>query len=184
MGFIAQSFIEDLLSRVDIVDVINSRIPLRKAGRNYMACCPFHQEKTPSFSVVPHKQFFNCFGCGIAGSAIKFVMVFDSVDFVTAAEKLAASVGMEVQFEHNNLTNQQNKNNYKSYYEALAKITEYYQDNLNSNQKALNYLHKRAIDPAISTFFALGYALDGWDNLRKINFVHKTDVKNFNMKMP
>lgn len=178
MGFIAQSFIEDLLSRVDIVDVINSRIPLRKAGRNYMACCPFHQEKTPSFSVVPHKQFFNCFGCGIAGSAIKFVMVFDSVDFVTAAEKLAASVGMEVQFEHNNLTNQQNKNNYKSYYEALAKITEYYQDNLNSNQKALNYLHKRAIDPAISTFFALGYALDGWDNLRKINFVHKTDVKN------
>ena len=166
MAFIPQSFVEDLLSRIDIIDVINSRIPLRKSGRNYMACCPFHQEKSPSFSVVPDKQFFNCFGCGMAGSAIKFVMAFDGIDFVASVEKLAAMVGLEVPRDKS--VQDADTNNYKLYYDVLNWVTASYQDNLNKNKTALDYLHNRSLDPDISKFFLLGYAQDGWDNLTKI----------------
>ncbi len=164
MAFIPQSFVEDLLSRVDIVDVINSRIPLKKAGRNYMACCPFHQEKTPSFSVVPDKQFFNCFGCGIAGSALKFVMSFDNIDFVDSVAKLAASVGMEIPQDKDN---HDHDISYKFFHDVLNHVTEYYRANLN-NPIVLKYLANRSLDQDISNLFLLGYAPDGWDHLSKV----------------
>lgn len=164
MSLISQSFIEDLLSRVDIIDIIGTRIPLRKSGRNYMACCPFHQEKTASFSVVPDKQFYNCFGCGSAGSALKFVMLFDNLEFVPAVEKLAATVGMVI--SSNNT--EQNTGRYQQYYDTLDKISSHYQANLKNHVQALNYIKKRGLDLAVSNYFSLGYALDGWDNLSKI----------------
>ncbi|MBP9722683.1 MAG: DNA primase [Gammaproteobacteria bacterium] len=165
MGYIPQSFIEDLLSRIDIVDTINSYVSLRKAGRNYVACCPFHHEKTPSFCVVPDKQFYNCFGCGAAGSAIKFVMTIDNLDFVSTVEKLAASVGMEIPQSNN--PNQKISDRYKLFYQILNLVTAYYQNNLSQNEQALDYIQKRSIDIDIAKFFLLGYAQDGWDNLRR-----------------
>ncbi len=98
-GRIPQSFIDDLLNRVDIVDVIDTRVSLKKAGREYQACCPFHNEKTPSFTVSPSKQFFHCFGCGAHGSAIGFLMDYEHLEFPDAVEELARSVGLEVPHE-------------------------------------------------------------------------------------
>ncbi|MCU7859222.1 MAG: DNA primase, partial [Candidatus Thiodiazotropha sp. (ex Lucinoma kastoroae)] len=95
-GKIPTHFIDDLLNRVDVVDVINRRVPLKKAGRDYQACCPFHDEKTPSFTVSPQKQFYHCFGCGVHGSAIGFIMEYDNLGFVEAVEELAHSAGLEV----------------------------------------------------------------------------------------
>lgn len=165
MGYIPQSFIEELLARVDIVDVINARVPLRKTGHNYMACCPFHQEKTPSFSVVPDKQFYNCFGCGSAGSALKFVMMFDGLEFKDAIEKLAAEVGLEVPQDKN--TSYQENGKYKTYYDILNKTADYFQANLKHNHYALAYVKHRGIDYDIANLFQLGFALEGWDNLIK-----------------
>ena len=93
---IPESFIQELLSRIDIVEVINKVVPLKRTGKNYMACCPFHREKTPSFSVSPQKQFFKCFGCGASGSVIGFVMKYEGLGYVEAVRKLAESVGMTV----------------------------------------------------------------------------------------
>lgn len=174
MGYIPQSFIDELLARLDIVDIINARVPLRKAGRNYMACCPFHNEKTPSFSVVPDKQFYNCFGCGAAGSAVKFVMSFDGLDFVEAIEKLANEAGLEIP-ESTTRSDQGKQNRTKILYKLLDSTAQFYSHNLfnnNSNQselskKALLYLQKRGIDLDIAKFFNLGFAPDGWDNLTK-----------------
>lgn len=95
-GLIPQSFIDDLLNRTDIVDVVSSRLQLKKAGKNYTACCPFHKEKTPSFSVSPDKQFYYCFGCGAGGNALGFMMDHDNLDFIQAVEELAKAAGMEI----------------------------------------------------------------------------------------
>ena len=95
-GRIPQSFIDEVIARVDIVDVIDAQVPLKKAGKDYVACCPFHQEKTPSFTVSGEKQFYHCFGCGAHGTAIGFLMDYGHVDFVEAVHELAARVGMEV----------------------------------------------------------------------------------------
>jgi len=95
-GLIPQTFIDDLLDRVDIVDVVNSRVQLKKAGKNYKACCPFHEEKSPSFTVAQDKQFYYCFGCGAGGNALGFVMEFDRVDFLPAVEMLAKNAGLEI----------------------------------------------------------------------------------------
>lgn len=168
MGLIPQSFVEDLLSRLDIVDVISARVPLKKTGRNYMACCPFHNEKTPSFSVVPDKQFYNCFGCGAAGSAIKFVMTFDHVEFKDAVERLSASIGLTVVYEQQAGSNKSSKNNFskfQQYYKILELAANYYQESLNKNILATNYLQKRNIDLDIAKNFLLGFAPNNWDNL-------------------
>ena len=98
-GLIPQSFIDNLLSRTDIVDVVDQRVPLKKQGNNYTACCPFHQEKTPSFSVNQERQFYYCFGCGAGGNAIGFIMDYDKVDFPIAVENLAKDAGLEVPHE-------------------------------------------------------------------------------------
>lgn len=95
-GRIPREFIDDLLTRADIVDVINARVPLKKKGREFTACCPFHNEKTPSFTVSPNKQFYHCFGCGVHGSAISFLMEYEHLDFVEAIESLADSMGIPV----------------------------------------------------------------------------------------
>ena len=95
-GRIPQQFIDELISRVDIVDVIDARVPLKKKGREYVACCPFHNEKTPSFTVSQNKQFYHCFGCGAHGTALGFLMEYDHLDFVEAVERLAADAGLEV----------------------------------------------------------------------------------------
>ncbi len=95
-GLIPQSFIDDLLNRTDIVDVVSSRVQMKKAGKNYTACCPFHKEKTPSFSVSPDKQFYYCFGCGAGGNALGFIMDHDNLDFPQAIEELAKAAGMEI----------------------------------------------------------------------------------------
>ena len=95
-GLIPQSFIDDLLNRTDIVDVVSSRVQLKKAGKNYSACCPFHKEKTPSFSVSPDKQFYYCFGCGAGGNALGFIMDHDHLDFVQAVEDITKLTGMEL----------------------------------------------------------------------------------------
>jgi len=95
-GKIPNPFIDELLNRVDIVDVVNRRVPLKKAGREFQACCPFHDEKTPSFTVSPQKQFYHCFGCGAHGSAIGFLMEYDNLGFIEAVEELAESIGIEV----------------------------------------------------------------------------------------
>ena len=95
-GRIPRDFIDDLLTRADVVDVINARVPLKKKGREYTACCPFHNEKTPSFTVSPNKQFYHCFGCGVHGSAISFLMEYEHLDFVEAVESLAESMGITV----------------------------------------------------------------------------------------
>jgi DNA primase len=100
-GLIPQTFIDDLLSRADIVEVVDKRVTLRKSGKNYSACCPFHKEKTPSFSVQPERQFYYCFGCGAGGNAIGFIMNFDQTDFPQAVESLARDNGMEVPREEN-----------------------------------------------------------------------------------
>ena len=98
-GLIPQSFIDNLLSRTDIVDVVDQRVPLKKTGNNYTACCPFHQEKTPSFSVNQERQFYYCFGCGAGGNAIGFIMDYDKIDFPIAVETLAKDLGLEVPHE-------------------------------------------------------------------------------------
>lgn len=174
MGLIPQSFIEELLARVDIVEVINSRVPLRKSGRNYMACCPFHQEKTPSFSVVPDKQFFNCFGCGVAGSALKFVMTFDNLDFKDAIHKLAQDAGIEVPVEQSD--NKQGNDYYQQFYNILEYATKYYQQNLKHNSEAKAYLQKRSIDKAVAEYFKLGFAKNSWDELSKLFKEHQKQL--------
>ncbi len=164
-GLIPQSFIDDLLNRTDIVDVIGERITLKKAGRNHQALCPFHKEKSPSFSVNQDKQFFYCFGCGASGNALGFVMDHDHVDFPEAVEILARRAGMEVPRESGD---HDKRERYQALYEHLKTATRWYSEQLlNHNQagRARNYLQHRGLNQETVTRFQLGYAPPGWDNL-------------------
>jgi len=129
-GRIPQSFIEDLLARINIVDVVDSRVKLKKAGKNYSACCPFHNEKTPSFTVAGDKQFYYCFGCGAKGNAIGFVMDYDNIDFPEAVELLADSAGMEVPKEEVTPYQQKQQQERTNLYELMGSAKEYYQQKL------------------------------------------------------
>ncbi|MBS9778076.1 MAG: DNA primase [Gammaproteobacteria bacterium] len=157
---IAQSFKDTLLSRIDIIDVINSRVPLKKAGKDYQACCPFHNEKTPSFTVAQQKQFFYCFGCGAKGNAIGFVMDYEHLSFVDALEKLAEENGLEVQYEQFDEKKAQKR---KDLYDVLDDTASLYHKNLFSTvgQAAREYLAERHLDKEIADFFSLGYSLKG-----------------------
>jgi len=166
-GRIPQAFIDDLLERVDLVEVIDRRMPLRKSGRNYSALCPFHNEKTPSFSVNPDKQFYYCFGCGAGGNAIGFVMDFDRVDFPQAVENLATLAGLEVPREQNEqpAARQQQQ---RDLYTILDAAARFFREQLRSHpqaQRAVEYLKKRGVTGAIARDFGIGYAPPGWDNL-------------------
>ncbi len=166
-GNIPQQFIDDLLSRVDIVDVINRRVTLQKKGKEYQACCPFHGEKTPSFTVSPSKQFYHCFGCGAHGTAVGFLMEYDRLSFPEAIEELATDQGIEVPRE---LTFNNKGPDHKPIYDLLQKVSEFYELQLREHptkQHAIDYLKQRGLSGEIAKDFALGYAPPGWDNVLK-----------------
>ncbi|UYM14220.1 DNA primase [Endozoicomonas euniceicola] len=168
-GRIPQTFIDDLLARVDIVDVIDSRVKLKKTGRNYSACCPFHKEKTPSFSVSPDKQFYYCFGCGASGNAIGFVMDFDHLDFPAAVDNLAGTQGMEVPREQS--SHQSRRPDYSELYELMTRASDYYQEQLKAAPDAprvVNYLKQRGLDGQTCKQFGIGFAPRGWSNLQNL----------------
>lgn len=163
-GKIPKQFIEDLLARVDIIQVIDQRVPLRKAGHEYKACCPFHAEKTPSFTVSPSKQFFHCFGCGAHGTALGFVMDFDRLDFLEAVGELAESVGLEVPRE----AGIERSPNLLPVYDMLNRAAQFYAWQLRSHpeaKRAVEYLRQRGLSGAIAAEFRIGFAPPGWDNL-------------------
>ncbi|MDP5070616.1 MAG: DNA primase, partial [Congregibacter sp.] len=170
-GLIPQSFIYDLLDRVDIVDVIDRRVKLKKTGKNYSARCPFHDEKSPSFSVNPEKQFYYCFGCGAGGNALGFIMDYENIDFPQAVENLAGNVGLEVVREESRgqPTAAKGESPNKPLYDLMERSTQFYKDALKQHpqrQAAVDYLKNRGLTGVIARDFGLGFAPPGWDNLR------------------
>ena len=160
-GLIPQHFIDDLITRADIVEVLGRRIQLKKAGREYKACCPFHDEKTPSFTVSPTKGFYHCFGCGAHGTALGFLMEHDHMEFVEAVESLAGMMGIEVPRDES----QQPTRRYDELFDLLRKVEKYYQGELRNEQSAVDYLKARGIDGATAKRFGIGYAPSGWSHL-------------------
>ena len=168
MSLIPQPFIDDLLNRLDIVDIVDKRVKLKKTGKNYSACCPFHNEKTPSFTVSQDKQFYYCFGCGASGNAVGFLMEFDKLGFVDAVEQLASSAGLQIPREEPKNKNQAPKQDFKNLYKLLADCSDYFQQQLKAHpgrDKAVSYLQNRGLTGHIAKSFGLGYAPKGWDNL-------------------
>ena len=169
-GLIPQSFIDDLLNRTDIVDVVSSRVQLKKAGKNYTACCPFHKEKTPSFSVSPDKQFYYCFGCGAGGNALGFLMDHDNLDFPQAIEDLAKAAGMEIPREESGRPHKPRQPTDSPLYPLLTAAADFYRQALKSHPQrkaAVDYLKGRGLTGEIARDFGLGFAPPGWDNLYK-----------------
>ena len=160
-GRITQTFIDDLLSRVDIVEVIDRYVPLKKTGANFKACCPFHGEKTPSFTVSQTKQFYHCFGCGVHGTAISFLMEFDHRHFVDAVEYLADRAGLTVPRDAIPEVSQTQK----ALYDALQQSSAFYQQQLRSTPEAVDYLKRRGISGETAKTFQLGFAPSGWQAL-------------------
>jgi len=161
-GRIPQQFIDDLINKVDIVDVVDSRVALKKRGKEYIACCPFHNEKSPSFTVSQNKQFYHCFGCGAHGTALSFIMEYERLEFIDAVEALAADYHMEVPREQGNYNPQKNDDK-KSIYEILDQASQLYQQQIKPSQKAIDYLKGRGLSGDISKTFGIGYAIDSWD---------------------
>lgn len=169
-GLIPQSFIDDLLNRTDIVDVVSSRVQMKKAGKNYTACCPFHKEKTPSFSVSPDKQFYYCFGCGAGGNALGFIMDHDNLDFPQAVEELAKAAGMEIPREESGRAHKPRQPTDSPLYPLLTAAADFYRQALKSHparKAAVDYLKGRGLTGEIARDFGLGFAPPGWDNLYK-----------------
>lgn len=173
-GRIPQTFLDDLLDRLDIVDVVDRRVKLKKTGKNYSARCPFHDEKTPSFSVNPEKQFYYCFGCGAGGNALGFVMDYENLDFLQTVESLASSVGLTVPREENRPTSgpgsQAAEQSNRELYDLMERAAKYYQLELRKHpqaKRAVAYLKDRGLTGEIAKGFDLGFAPPGWDNLLK-----------------
>jgi len=169
-GLIPQSFIDDLLNRTDIVEVVSSRIQLKKTGKNFSARCPFHNEKTPSFSVSPDKQFYYCFGCGAGGNALGFVMDHDQLDFPQAVEELAKRAGMDVPREESGRGHKPRQPTDSPLYPLLSAAAEFYRQALKSHptrRAAVDYLKGRGLSGEIARDFGLGFAPPGWDHLLK-----------------
>jgi len=176
-GRIPQSFIDDLLSRVDIVEVIDRYVPLKKAGANHKACCPFHGEKTPSFSVSQPKQFYHCFGCGVSGNAITFLMEFDNMHFVDAVEYLADRAGLEVPRDAvTTITPSQ-----QGLFDALAACTDFYKQQLRKTPKAIEYLKQRGISGETAQRFELGFAPDAWHALTENTKAGESELQQSGM---
>ena len=166
-GRIQRNFIDDLLARTDIVDVIDARVPLKKKGANYSACCTFHDEKTPSFTVSLDKQFYHCFGCGAHGSVIGFLMDYDHLDFVEAVEELALRAGVEVLREGGNVVAEP-KRNLQPLIDVNEKANLFYQAQLRQHpeaKKLVSYLKDRGVSGEVAKTFQLGFAPPGWNNL-------------------
>lgn len=170
MSRIPDSFIDDLLRRVDIVDVINRRVPLKRSGKEYSACCPFHDEKTPSFTVSEQKQFYHCFGCGAHGSAIRFLMEYDGLGFIDSVNDLAQLAGMEVPREAGD-SPQPSRQKTSPIYDLLEQTNSYYRRQLREHpgaHLAVDYLKNRGVSGEIAGRFEVGFAPPGWDNLSKV----------------
>jgi DNA primase len=168
---IPQSFIQDLLNRVDIVDVVGRYVQLKKGGANFMGLCPFHNEKSPSFTVSPTKQFYHCFGCGAHGTAIGFLIEYSGLGFVEAVKELAQNVGMVVPESEGKLPPAQRAEaqaKSMALSEAMSRACDYYRQQLRGAQHAIAYLKGRGLTGEIAAKFGLGYAPDGWDNLRAV----------------
>ena len=164
-GRIPREFIDELLVRVDIVDLIDSHVPLKKTGANYVARCPFHTEKTPSFSVNRNKQFFHCFGCGASGNAIGFLMDFSHLDFIEAVEDLAAFAGIDVPRESTDYRVESKKDDLNSLYVVMEQVATFYVEHLRASPRAVDYLKARAVKGEVARDFMLGYAPDKWGAL-------------------
>ncbi len=160
-GRIPQQFIDDLINRADIVDVVDSRVALKKRGKEHIACCPFHNEKSPSFTVSQNKQFYHCFGCGAHGTALGFIMEYERLDFVDAIEVLAAEYHIDVPREQGNFTPQQDDK--KPVYEVLDKAANLFSNELKKTPRAVDYLKQRGLSGEIAKDFQMGYAPDSWD---------------------
>ena len=176
-GRIPDSFIDGLLARVDIVELIGSRVPLKRKGKEYTACCPFHDERTPSFYVSPTKQFYHCFGCGAHGTPIKFLMEYDRLEFVDAVEELAKRLGLEVPRE--NGSGREAPREGQDLYAALDAAQKYFQRELANSDVAKRYLEKRGLDAATIEKFGIGWAPDGWNGL--IDALGKGDARRIEL---
>lgn len=171
-GLIPKSFIHDLLDRADIVEVVDSRVPLKKAGKNHQACCPFHNEKTPSFTVSADKQFYHCFGCGEHGNAIDFLINYDGLSFPDAVDELAAMLGLEVPREasENPQKDAQKRQQAESDYEVMQQATRFFQHQLKHHARAgevIDYLKGRGLNGETVKQFQIGYAPSEWDALKQ-----------------
>lgn len=186
MSRIPDAFIDDLLARTDIVEVVNARVPLKRQGREYAACCPFHDERTPSFTVSPTKQFYHCFGCGAHGTAIGFLMEYDRLEFLDAIDELARAVGMEVPRETRQRSSRDGDTD--AMFNALEAARRFYQKHLAGSDKARAYLDDRGVDEAIREQFGIGYAPDGYGALkdalgtdeRRLKLLEKTGMLSRN----
>ncbi|EGU41357.1 MULTISPECIES: DNA primase [Vibrio] len=182
-GHIPRSFIDDLLARLDIVDIIDARVKLKKKGKNYGACCPFHNEKTPSFSVSQEKQFYHCFGCGVHGNAIDFIMEFERLEFVEAIEELASFLGLDVPREQRSgeisTAPRANTEQKRNLYDLMGGISQFYRSQLKiaANKPAIEYLKNRGLSGEIVQKFGIGYVADEWDLVRK-NFGQQKEAQD------
>ena len=168
MALIPQSFIADLLNRVDIIDVVGQHVKLKKAGANYQGLCPFHSEKSPSFSVSPTKQFYHCFGCGAHGSAISFLMEYSGLGYVDAIEDLARSAGLDVPREERTANDVARQQQAMALSEVMSSAAEWYRQQLKGNTRAVEYLKGRGLTGEIAKRYSLGYAPDGWQGLEAV----------------
>lgn len=188
---IPQSFIHDLLNRADIVDAIDRYVPLKKAGANYIACCPFHNEKTPSFTVSQTKQFYHCFGCGAHGNAISFLIEYSGLSFVEAVNDLAISMGMQVPTQqetapaaqsdpknHSHLTDSQygSEISTQDLLDVMQKAARFYCEQLKASEAAITYLKKRGLSGKTAARFSIGYAPSGWQNLETVFTDYKSET--------
>lgn len=164
MPRISDRFIDELLARVDIVEVIERRVPLKKAGREWTACCPFHNERSPSFFVSPQKQFFHCFGCGAHGSAIKFLMDYERLEFPDAVEELAHMAGLEVPYEGGG---ERARDDFSDLYAVLEDAARWFQQQLPKSAAAQAYCQRRGLLPDVQQSFRIGWAPAGWDGLQR-----------------
>ena len=167
-GFIPREFIDMLIARADIVSVINQRVPLKKAGSNYKACCPFHDEKTPSFTVSEPKQFYYCFGCNASGSVLDFLMNYERLEFVEAIEALAQIEGLEVPYESRSQKSEATIKRQKNLLEVTSMAEAFYRQQLrvsSDKERAVNYLQKRGISGDDAKKFGIGFAPEGWNGL-------------------
>ena len=160
---IPESYIQELLHRIDLVDLIDSYVHLKKAGANYAACCPFHNEKSPSFTVSPSKQFYHCFGCGAHGTAIGFLMEYSGLGFLDAIKELSSRAGMQMPEEESRRPDDGPR--ITTLTDAMARAAKYYYEQLKFSATAIDYLKGRGLSGEIAQKFGIGYAPDGWQNL-------------------
>src|ERR1700676_4970642 len=160
-GRIPDSFLDELVSRSDIVDIISARVPLKKAGREYKACCPFDNEKSPSFSVSAEKQFYHCFGCGAHGTVIGFLMQYEKMEFLDAVADLAQRAGLELPRE----AQAPRDAGSADLHELMLRAARFFEQNLADSPRAQEYVRRRGIDAGACAKFSLGYAPDAWEAL-------------------